>query len=174
MELAAVRRFGTRIRVEYLDVRAMISTLPHARAGFVVPKYGHSSVERNRLKRRLRELVRTRLLPALRVDPPIERDASRDAEIGGDRDATSDANSDPNSDVNSDATRGASPGVTASAGRGTGGHAHGEARDAPAMPSIDVVVRALPAAYDVPFAALAAQVDRVYAGVRQRLARLDG
>lgn len=31
--------------------------------GFVVPKSGHSSVERNRLKRRLRELSRTRLLP---------------------------------------------------------------------------------------------------------------
>jgi ribonuclease P protein component len=31
----------------------------------VVPKHKHSSVERNRLKRRLRELVRTRLLPEL-------------------------------------------------------------------------------------------------------------
>jgi ribonuclease P protein component len=27
-----------------------------------VPKFGHSSVERNRLKRRLREIVRTELL----------------------------------------------------------------------------------------------------------------
>lgn len=34
------------------------------RVGFVVPKFKHSSVERNRLKRRLRELSRTRLLPA--------------------------------------------------------------------------------------------------------------
>lgn len=63
-----MRRSGTRIRVEFLDVRAMLSTLPHARVGFVVPKYGHSSVDRNRLKRRLRELVRTQLLPLLR--PP--------------------------------------------------------------------------------------------------------
>jgi ribonuclease P protein component len=31
----------------------------------VVPKHKHSSVERNRLKRRLRELVRTHLLPEL-------------------------------------------------------------------------------------------------------------
>ena len=31
----------------------------------VVPKYKRSGVERNRLKRRLRELVRTRLLPAI-------------------------------------------------------------------------------------------------------------
>ena len=67
-----VRRSGTRIRVEYLDVRAMRSALPHARVGFVVPKYGHSSVDRNRLKRRLRELVRTRLLPSLRPEAPVD------------------------------------------------------------------------------------------------------
>lgn len=30
--------------------------------GIVVPKYGHSSVERNKLKRRLRELARRQLL----------------------------------------------------------------------------------------------------------------
>jgi ribonuclease P protein component len=29
----------------------------------VVPKYGHTSVERNKLKRRLRELARRQLLP---------------------------------------------------------------------------------------------------------------
>lgn len=69
-----MRRSGTRIRVEYLDVRAMRSALPHARVGFVVPKYGHSSVDRNRLKRRLRELVRTRLLPSLR--PAAHSDAA--------------------------------------------------------------------------------------------------
>ena len=34
-----------------------------------MPKYKHGSVERNRLKRRLRELVRTRLLPVL---PPAD------------------------------------------------------------------------------------------------------
>lgn len=33
--------------------------------GLVVPKQKHTSVERNRLKRRLRELVRTRLLGVL-------------------------------------------------------------------------------------------------------------
>lgn len=30
-----------------------------------MPKYGHGSVDRNRLKRRLREVARTGLLPAL-------------------------------------------------------------------------------------------------------------
>ncbi len=63
----AVRRAGTPIRVEYLDVRAMATTRGAPRVGFVVPKYKHSSVDRNRLKRRLRELVRTRLLPILRT-----------------------------------------------------------------------------------------------------------
>lgn len=33
------------------------------RAGVVVPRYKHSAVDRNRLKRRLRELIRLHLLP---------------------------------------------------------------------------------------------------------------
>ena len=33
--------------------------------GVIVPKHKHGSVERNLLKRRLREVVRTRLLPGL-------------------------------------------------------------------------------------------------------------
>jgi len=36
-----------------------------------VPKYKHSGVERNLVKRRLRELSRTRLLPAL-ADRPVD------------------------------------------------------------------------------------------------------
>ena len=35
------------------------------RVGIIVPKHKRTGVERNRLKRRLRELVRTRLLPGL-------------------------------------------------------------------------------------------------------------
>lgn len=61
-----MRRSGARIRVEYLDVRALARATACPRVGFVVPKYKHTAVERNQLKRRLRELVRTRLLPALR------------------------------------------------------------------------------------------------------------
>lgn len=38
---------------------------PESRVGIVVPKHKHSGVERNRLKRRLRELARLRLLPTL-------------------------------------------------------------------------------------------------------------
>jgi ribonuclease P protein component len=48
----------------HLDVRAIASPLGHPRVGVVVPRYSRSAVDRNRLKRRLRELVRTCLLPA--------------------------------------------------------------------------------------------------------------
>jgi ribonuclease P protein component len=41
----------------------------HGRIGIIVPKHKRSSVERNRLKRRLRELARTLLLPDL---PPVD------------------------------------------------------------------------------------------------------
>lgn len=43
----------------------MASLLGFPRVGFVVPRYRHSAVERNRLKRRLRELVRIELLHRL-------------------------------------------------------------------------------------------------------------
>ena len=46
----------------HLDVRAIASPLGHPRVGIVVPRYSGSAADRNRLKRRLRELVRTRLL----------------------------------------------------------------------------------------------------------------
>jgi len=49
-----------------MDVRAVASLRVFARVGFVVPRYKHSAVDRNRLKRRLRELVRIELLPTLR------------------------------------------------------------------------------------------------------------
>lgn len=42
-----------------------------ARAGIVVPRYGHTIVQRNRLKRRLREFVRTEWL----VEAQNERQA---------------------------------------------------------------------------------------------------
>jgi ribonuclease P protein component len=41
-----------------------------ARAGIVVPRYGRSIVERNRLKRRLRAVVRTEWLPVARREVP--------------------------------------------------------------------------------------------------------
>ena len=56
---------GKRIRTRRLDIRITASPLHHVRVGIIVPKYGHSAVERNRLKRQLRELVRTQLLETL-------------------------------------------------------------------------------------------------------------
>ncbi len=77
-ELDVLRREGKRVRTEHLDVRVLASLpafpgLPApseegsvgARVGIIVPKHKHSGVERNQLKRRLRELARLRLLPAL-------------------------------------------------------------------------------------------------------------
>ena len=62
-------REGKRIRTRHLDVRILASPLSHLRAGVLVPRYSESAVARNRLKRRLRELIRTRLLPvSLSVD----------------------------------------------------------------------------------------------------------
>ena len=58
-------REGKRIRTEHLELRAVASLLHHPRVGFIVPKYGQTSVARNRLKRRLREIVRRHLLPTL-------------------------------------------------------------------------------------------------------------
>lgn len=42
---------------------ASLLRLPYGRVGLVVPKHGQSAVQRNTLKRRLRELSRTMLLP---------------------------------------------------------------------------------------------------------------
>jgi ribonuclease P protein component len=55
-----------------IEVRVLASPLLHSRAGIIVPKYKHTAVERNTLKRRLRELVRLRLLPALSAEPAAD------------------------------------------------------------------------------------------------------
>jgi ribonuclease P protein component len=57
-----VLREGKRIRTEHLDLRIVASLLHHPRIGFIVPKHGRSIVERNQLKRRLREIVRQNIL----------------------------------------------------------------------------------------------------------------
>jgi len=53
---------GKRIRTEHLELRVVASLLHHSRIGLVVPKHGRSIVERNQLKRRLREIVRLNIL----------------------------------------------------------------------------------------------------------------
>lgn len=63
-------RTGRRFRRGPLDVylRPIAGDRP-PRIGVVVPRHGHTIVERNLLERRLRELLRTRWLP-------VERDRS--------------------------------------------------------------------------------------------------
>jgi ribonuclease P protein component len=63
-ELQRVLKEGKRIRTKHLDVRVTASPLEHSghcRVGIIVPKAKHSAVERNRLKRQLRELARCTL-----------------------------------------------------------------------------------------------------------------
>ena len=68
-EIQKALREGKRIRARYLDVRIIASPLGHPRIGVIVPRYSRSAVDRNRLKRRLRELIRIRLLP---VAPSVD------------------------------------------------------------------------------------------------------
>ncbi len=63
-DLDALRQGGRRVRTAHLDVRVAPGPAP-ARVGIIVPKHRHGSVERNRVKRRLRELARLHLLPAV-------------------------------------------------------------------------------------------------------------
>ena len=60
---------GKRIRARHLEVRILASPRFHPRVGFVVPKYGRTAVNRNRVKRQLREIVRTSILAIL---PPMD------------------------------------------------------------------------------------------------------
>lgn len=72
-EIRQLLRRGARRRTAHFDVYRSAGLHAHARFGVIVPKYKHNSVERNRLKRRLREVARQRLLPPLdRVTPPAD------------------------------------------------------------------------------------------------------
>ena len=68
-----MKKAGRRLRTEHLEVRASDSLLSHARAAVIVGKHGHTIVERNRLRRRLRELVRVKILPAIKATDVVVR-----------------------------------------------------------------------------------------------------
>ena len=57
------------MRAGAFELRVGASPLAVPRVGWIVPKYKHGSVERNRVKRRLREVVRLEWLPVL---PPCD------------------------------------------------------------------------------------------------------
>ena len=65
-EIRELLRRGKRERTTHLDVFFAASPVSRPRLGVLVPKHRHEIVERNCLKRRLRELGRTRVLPVLR------------------------------------------------------------------------------------------------------------
>lgn len=65
-EIRALFRRGKRRRTRHLDVFVSPSPAAFPRLGIVVPRHRQKVVKRNRLKRRLRELGRTLLLPTLR------------------------------------------------------------------------------------------------------------
>jgi ribonuclease P protein component len=55
-------RTGRRIRAELFDVKRLDNPLGHVRVAIVVPKFGFTVVRRNKLRRRLRELMRLHVL----------------------------------------------------------------------------------------------------------------
>ncbi|HEX8906079.1 MAG TPA: ribonuclease P protein component [Longimicrobiaceae bacterium] len=65
-EIRALFRRGKRSKTRHLDAFVSPSPAAFPRWGVVVPKHKHEIVERNRVKRRLRELGRTVVLPGLR------------------------------------------------------------------------------------------------------------
>lgn len=76
-EIRALLRRGKRRKTRHLDVFVSTSPVAHSRVGFIVPKPRAKSkrgarrvraaaVQRNRLKRRLKEIARVELLPRLR------------------------------------------------------------------------------------------------------------
>jgi ribonuclease P protein component len=64
-DIRSLFRRGKRRRTANLDVFLAASPVSRPRVGVIVPKHGHDNVERNKLKRRLKELGRTSVLPKL-------------------------------------------------------------------------------------------------------------
>lgn len=64
-DIRRVLRQGERRRTPSLDLHILEGTGGRPRVGWIVPKLGQGVVARNRLKRRLREIARRRVLGAL-------------------------------------------------------------------------------------------------------------
>ena len=64
-DIRALLERGKRERTTNVDVFFVPSPASRSRLGLIVPKHGREIVERNRLKRRLREIGRREVLPAL-------------------------------------------------------------------------------------------------------------
>jgi len=64
-DIQKVVRSGRRHRTKTLHISWLPNGLKHPRLGVVVPRFGNTAVERNKLRRRLREIARRSLLPSL-------------------------------------------------------------------------------------------------------------
>lgn len=64
-EIQKLRRTGKRILTAHFEVRASDSLFSQGRIGVIVPKFGNTIVERNRLRRQVREIARTVLFPGI-------------------------------------------------------------------------------------------------------------
>jgi ribonuclease P protein component len=64
-EIRALFRRGKRKKTRHLDVFVSSSPVSYARIAIVVPRHRQKVVRRNLVKRRLRELARTLVLPRL-------------------------------------------------------------------------------------------------------------
>lgn len=53
------------MRLRHLEMAWRPNSQGHARTGIVVPRFGETAVARNRLRRRVREIVRRELLASL-------------------------------------------------------------------------------------------------------------
>jgi len=62
-ELQKVVRSGSRHRTRTLQIAWLPNGLKHPRLGVVVARFGNTAVARNKLRRRLREIARRRLVP---------------------------------------------------------------------------------------------------------------
>lgn len=65
-EIRSLLRDGSRRRSDHLEIFRAGAKDSTPRAGIIVPRYGHTIVRRNQLKRRLRECVRILWLPEAR------------------------------------------------------------------------------------------------------------
>jgi ribonuclease P protein component len=64
-DLRAVLHQGHRLRTPLIELYWMGNEVGHPRLGLIVPRFQNTAVARNRLRRRLREIVRRRVLPDL-------------------------------------------------------------------------------------------------------------
>ncbi len=62
-DIASVRRNGRKLQTQNLEIRVAPASRP--RVGVIVPKHGQTAVSRNKLQRRIREILRLHLLPGM-------------------------------------------------------------------------------------------------------------